>query len=268
MRNYTLNIRLAAVMVAPLLLACGSDNQGGGTTYVTVPDCGGATNQVLSTDSTGQLVCRSLPAGAVSLPDCKPNTEALTSDGVTPTCTNRDVVDASTQTLLDTLTMVEKQIVDAGTKITALGSGPSSQAAYVGLTKNSYTGRFVSGQAVGIPAATALCAGDFGVGAHMCTVYELYYSAALLKNLDPTVDISPGGWVYMQSWRHAPVNPTEISAGLADNCAGYTYTFAATDTYQWNGTTFAWTVDASGVRVPKFYANTQCNTSQPIACCR
>ncbi len=266
MRNYTLNIRLAAVMVAPLLLACGSDNTGGGTTYVTVPDCGGAPNQVLSTDSTGQLVCVNAPAGALNLPECA-NDEAYTSqNGVT--CVKRDVVDATTAAALTTLTMIEKQIVDAGTKITALGSGPSSQSAYVGLTKNSYTGRLISGAAVGIPAATALCAGDFGVGAHMCTVYELYYSAALLKNLDPTVDISPGGWVYMQSWRHAPVNPTEISAGLADNCAGYTYTFAATDTYQWNGTTFAWTVDASGVRVPKFYANTQCNTSQPIACCR
>lgn len=265
MRNYTLNIRLAAVMVAPLLLACGSDNTGGGTTYVTVPDCGGATNQVLTTDSQGQLKCVTLPAGAVSLPDCKPNTEALTSDGVTPSCTNRDVVDASTQTLLTTLTNVEKQIVDAGTKITALGSGPSSQAAYVGLTKNSYTGRFLSGAAVGIPAAAALCAGDFGAGAHMCTVYELYYSAALLKTLDTTVDVAPGGWAYMQTWRHAAANPVELSAGLADNCGGYTTETVAN---QWSGTTFAWTVNLRGLRVPKFYANTSCTTSQPIACCR
>ena len=116
--------------------------------------------------------------------------------------------------------------------------------------------------------ATKLCVDDYGAGSHMCTVYELYYSATQLKNLDPQVDIAPGGWVYMQSWRRAPTNPVEATAGLADNCGGYTYTFNGTDTNQWDGTTFAWTVDASGVRVPKFYANTLCNVSQPIACCR
>ena len=268
MRNYTLNIRLAAVMVAPLLLACGSDNTGGSTTYVTVPDCGGAANQVLATDSTGQLVCRSLPAGAVSLPDCKPNSEALTSDGVTPSCTNLNTVDASTQSLLDMLTTVEQKVVDYGTQITKIGSGPGAQAAYVGLTKTMTAGRIATGALVGIPAATKLCVDDYGAGSHMCTVYELYYSATQLKNLDPQVDIAPGGWVYMQSWRHSPTNPVELTAGLADNCGGYTYTFNGTDTNQWDGTTFAWTVDASGVRVPKFYANTLCNVSQPIACCR
>ena len=268
MRNYTLNIRLAAVMVAPLLLACGSDNTGGGTTYAAFPDCKGEANQALATDTTGQLVCRTLPAGTASVPDCSGPDVALTYGPSGFSCVPRNVVDASTKTLLDTLTQVEQKIVDYGTQVTKLGTGPGTQAAYVGLTKTNVTGRITSGNLVGIPAATALCATDYGAGSHMCTVYELYYSAALLKNLDPMVDIAPGGWVYMQSWRKAPANPVEPSAGLADNCAGYTYSFQNVDTNQWNGTTFAWTVGASGIRGPKFYANTQCNVPQPIACCR
>ena len=99
MRNYTLNIRLAAVMVAPLLLACGSDNTGGGTTYAAFPDCKGEANQALATDSTGQLVCRTLPAGTASVPDCSGPDVALTYGPSGFSCVPRNVVDASTKTL-------------------------------------------------------------------------------------------------------------------------------------------------------------------------
>jgi len=276
MRNYTLNIRLAAVMVAPLLLACGSDNTGGGMNYVTVPDCGGAANQVLTTDSTGQLKCQALPAGAVTLPDCSTVAgQALTADGTQPSCTNLNTVDAATQTLLMTLSDVEKKVVDYGTQLTTLGTAPGSQAAYVGLTTAMTNGRITYTDAnnvttVGIPAATNRCVKEFGSGSHMCTVFELYYSAAILKNLVQNMNnqITPGGWAYMQSGRSGSANPMEPNNGLADNCAGYTYTFAATDTNQWEGTTFQWAQDSSGVNVVKFFANTLCNVNQPIACCR
>lgn len=267
MRNYTLNIRLAAVLVAPLLLACGSDNQGGGgTVLATFPDCGGAADQVLSTDSTGQLVCKTIPSGASALPDCEPNTQALTANGTKASCDNLNIVDATTQNLLTTLNMIEAKVIDYGNQLNIVGTGANAQANYVGLSKTVMTkGRITSGTAVGIPAATAVCKADYGVGAHMCTVYEIYYSAALQKNIDPEVNIVPGGWVYMQSWRHNQATPSEVNAGLADNCGGYT---AETDTNAWNGTKFEWSVNTSNIRVPKFFANTLCSETFPIACCR
>lgn len=267
MRNYTLNIRLAAVLVAPLLLACGSDNQGGGgTVLATVPDCGGAADQVLSTDSTGQLVCKTIPSGAAALPDCEPNTQALTANGTKATCDDLNIVDATTKTLLTTLNTIESTIIDYGTQLTTVGTAGNSQAVYVGLTKNATTkGRITSGTAVGIPAATALCRAEYGVGAHMCNVYEIYYSAAIQKNLEQGVNVTPGGWVYMQSWRHDQAAPSEVAAGLADNCGGYT---AETATNNWNGTRFEWSGNADLINVPKFYANTLCTETLPIACCR
>src|SRR5205814_849644 len=119
--------------------------------------------------------------------------------------------------------------------------------------------------------------------AHMCTVYELYYSAALVKNLDPMADVS-GAWAYMQSWKtpgstppagQASSYPTAVPsvpdpyAGLSDNCGGYTSaTAGGAGTNQWTGTTFRYTTDYQTVRVPKFYADSNCATSQPIACCK
>lgn len=266
MRNYTLNIRLAAVLVAPLLLACGSDNTGGGTTYAAVPICTGV-NQVLSTDTTGQLVCVDLPAGSAGLPECKPLTEALTADGTTFSCTNLNAVDDATKTLLETLTGIEKKIEDYGTQLNTLGAGPGAQAYYRGLTPaaTATTGRITSGNLVGIPAATAKCVAEFGAGAHMCTVYEIYYSASLEKGLVKDTKVTPGGWVYQQSWRSASANPTEMDAGLADNCAGYTYDATAAN---WNGARFEWDTNSASVFTPRIFANTMCNTSLPIACCK
>lgn len=269
MRNYTLNIRLAAVLVAPLLLACGSDNTGGGTTYAMVPTCSGA-GQVLSTDTTGQLVCKVLPAGAVGLPACDSANKALTADGTNASCTDLNAVDDTSKTYLETLSNVEKKIKDYSTQLDMLGAGPASQSYYVGMSKGAATtGRITSGTKVGIPAATAICTNDYGAGAHMCSVYEIYYSTTLMKlPLDATTDIpDPGGWVYMQSWRNSTATTVEPNAGLADNCAGYTSNDDGIAN-KWNGTRFQFATTFSTVRVPKFFANTLCNTARPIACCR
>lgn len=275
MRNFSLNIRLSAVLFAPLLLACGSNNTGG-STYVTVPDCGGAANQVLTTDSTGQLVCKTLPGGSVSLPACAQDTEALTADGSTLSCTPRNTVDSTTQQYLTTLTMIEQQIKDYGTQINHIGAGPGAQAIYVGLSTKPTTGRIAFGTATpGVAAAAAQCAGDYGAGAHMCTVYELYYSASLQKNLDGMTDVGPA-WAYMQSWKtptslvgYPTATPTvpDPYQGLSDNCGGYTSASPSAPT-AWTGTSFKYAVALSGSHVPQFYGDTSCATSQPIACCK
>ena len=114
-----------------------------------------------------------------------------------------------TKTLLDTLTQVEQKIVDYGDKVTKLGTGPGTG----GLRRSDQDQRHWPhhfGGAGRHPAATrAVCVGDYGAGSHMCTVYELYYSAALLQKPRPDGrHRAPGGWVYMQSWRHAPATPS------------------------------------------------------------
>jgi hypothetical protein len=280
MRNYTLNIRLAAVMVAPLLLACGS-NGTGSSGYVTVPNCMGAANQVLTTDSTGQLVCQALPAGAVSLPACQANVEALTADGTNLSCAPLNNVDSTTQGFLTTLSMIESQIQMDQATITKIGAGPAAQAIYVGPSKQATTGRIMYGTATpGVAAAAAQCANDYGAGAHMCTVYEMYYSVALLKNVAATTDIA-ASWVYMQSWKtpgsvaaYPAATPSVPSPyqGLSDNCGGYTQATASggSGSNVWTGTAFNYTAGYLGVMTynPRFVANTSCAMSLPIACCQ
>ena len=219
-------------------------------------------------------------AGAVSLPDCTtPAGQALSSDGNQPFCDTLNTVDATTQSLLATLTDVEMKIIDYGNKISAYQTSAGGRAVYVGLTPlaSATNGRITYTDAnnvttTGLTAATNLCVKSYGARAHMCTVYEIYYSAAtsnpkLLQGAGN--DINPGGWVYMQSGRSSTTTPLEPDNGMADNCGGYTYTFTGTDTNQWNGTEFQW-IDAigRGFKVAHFYGNTPCNAVKPIACCK
>jgi DNA-binding beta-propeller fold protein YncE len=95
-----------------MLAACGQDNAGGGGGFVMVPNCG-QNGQVLSTDSTtGQLICKDLPAGTVSLPNCKPDIEAVTSDGKALFCTNRNNDTAEARSAIEQLNKVEMDITE------------------------------------------------------------------------------------------------------------------------------------------------------------
>jgi hypothetical protein len=188
-------------------------------------------------------------------------------------------VDSTTQGFLTTLTMIESQIQMDMATITKIGAGPAAQAIYVGPSKQATAGRIMYGTATpGVAAAAAQCANDYGAGAHMCTVYEIYYSVALLKNVAATTDI-PASWVYMQSWKTPgsvtkyPGVPTVPSPyqGLSDNCGGYTQaTTGGPGTNVWTGTAFNYTAGYLGVSTynPRFVASTSCATSLPIACCQ
>jgi len=87
MRKEIFNVGLTICAIAPLLVGCGANNAGG---TVEIPmNCPG-NGQVLTTDSSGQFQCVSLPPGVVSIPKCDPNFDALTTDGSTLSCDSRN----------------------------------------------------------------------------------------------------------------------------------------------------------------------------------
>jgi hypothetical protein len=263
--------RLSAWMFAPLLVACGSEGSGGSGGIVAIPDCTSQPGSVLSTDSAGQLICKDLPAGAVSLPNCKVDSEALTSDGKTVFCTNRNNETSESRMALENISKSETLVTDYGTRIMALGTGPGAKALYVGNTTATTPGRIdAGGTDIGIAGAVKLCTNQYGAGARMCTVYDIYQSIVAGKIISGT-DIAKS-WVYMEAWKN-PAGATgatkEPTAGLNENCAGYTY---KTGDQSWVGTAFVYAkVTYNNNYAPKFYsgsADAACSSVLPVACCK
>ena len=266
MQNVFSKARLAAALLAPLLFACGSEGAGGGGGFLQVPDCQG-TGKVLSTDSSGQFVCKDLPAGAVSLPDCLPDVEALTADGKTLSCTNRNVVDVATKTALDKLVTIEKLIKDYGTTVSMIMGGPGANVAFKGVTDVPVNGAMDSGNGQnpkGIGSATTMCVAKFGAGARMCTVYDIY-NAKARGSIGPTL-VQAKAWVYMASGKNPGGSTNEGDQSLNDNCGAYTYPTADT---KWQGTAVEISSQAfTTSQVLRFWGNTPCSTKLPIACCQ
>ena len=270
MRNHIVKTGLVALAFAPLLAACGQENSGGGGGFVTVPSCG-QNGQVLSTDSSGQLICKDLPTGTVTVPNCDPDLKALTSDGKSLFCADRNTVDANTSSALIKLQQLEKDVTTYNNIINMLGTGSSARARYVGSTTAMTTGRITSGAQVGVAAATAMCDTQYK-GARMCDVYDMYYSAATGAITQATQLPATGSWVYMEAWKQPPTSNTsqEPLAGITENCAGYIY---GTGDRGWVGTLVKWettTLNANDKSL-KFYtgsADAACSLNRPVACCK
>src|SRR4029077_3008937 len=102
-----------------------------------------------------------------------------------------------------------------------------------------------------------VCAKDFGTGAAMCTVNEIFNSA-INGTLVRTAPMAEDAWIYAANLQ----NPLGSRvAGLGDNCAGYTYETADAS---WQGTSFQWRladtpVTGKGDVSPNFYLK-GCNT--------
>ncbi len=275
MRKKNTRRALRAWILAPLLAgACGdgrAQDAGGsfpGDNYY-LPLCSGP-DEVLSTNSAGQLICKALPLGVAALPDCKKYSEALTSDGKRMFCTHRNNEAQSTRDALNNLELSQSLIREYQTKINSLGgpSGPAARAVYCGQYSSPQSGAIFDSTngATGIAGAASLCRrvpGCSASTARMCTVYDLYYSAALAK-LPATV---PQSWVFMAAWQHN--NPAQVAPGngLADNCAGYTY---GQDDRLWYGTTVEWKLAPSGHKALHFASGpgaVTCSARFPIACC-
>jgi hypothetical protein len=275
MRNYKTRSRLRAWMLAPLLaVACDRSGYIGEDWYpgfYSIPTCSDP-NEVLSTNQVAQLICKPLPLGAAALPDCKKYSQALTSDGSKLFCTHRNNEAQSTRDALDNLEQSEILIKEFQTKIRSLGgpTGPAPRAVYCGQysaaqNQNGAITDSATG-ATGIAGAASLChkvAGCSATAAKMCTVYDLYHSAATSK-LPATIAQS---WVFMASWQHD--NPGQVPAanGLADNCSSYTY---PTNDKLWYGTTGEWKLGPAGQKALHFASGpgvVPCSARYPIACC-
>ena len=273
MRTQKILSRPMAWMWAPLLvMACDQSGHDAYPDDIFIRPFCQSPSSVLSTDESGQLICKDLPPGAAALPDCKKYSEALTSDGSKVFCTHRNKEAQTTRDALDKLEQSESLIKEYATKINSLGnpSGPGPRAVYCGLyaatvNPNGAITDPASG-ATGITGAAALCrkvTGCSATTAKMCTVYDLYHSAAMNK-LPATL---PQSWVFMASWQHNDPAQVPTASGLADNCASFTYPF---DDKRWYGTTVEWKDAPSGHKALHFASGpgvVACSSRFPIACC-
>lgn len=276
MRNQPTTSRLMAWMFAPLLVvACGQEGAGGTPEFVTIPLCSGP-DQVLSTNSVGQLICKPLPPGAAALPDCKKYSQSLTSDGSKVFCTNRNNEAQGTRDALDKLEQSEILIKEYTTKLNSLGgpSGPAPRATYCGQYApggvNNPNGAITDSATgvTGVLAAATLCRKVTGCNAQsakMCTVYDMYHSVAT-GVVTSAMNIGQA-WVFMASWGFNGGNSG--NTGLNDNCGGYTY---PTGDRSWYGTTVEWKAAITGPKALHFAgasssAGVSCAARFPIACC-
>jgi hypothetical protein len=278
MRKEILNSALGICAIAPLLAGCGAPTAGG---TVEVPMSCPTAGQVLTTDSTGQFQCVSLPAGVVTIPKCDPNFQALTTDGMTLSCTSRNNETTQSQQAIMNLEDVESKIINYGTTVTMLGmGGMGAKALFQGVTTGMYNGSMSANGMTGLASATALCGAQFGTGAHMCTVYEMYDSVAYAGQIsadkfNPTQAMAQA-WVYMMSWKNPGTTATptttpvaaEANAGLADNCGSYTDD--GTHSTNFYGTQVSWSKVNTGFNGLQFNSGPAalCSSLAPISCCK
>lgn len=259
-------------MLVPLLaVACdpGGCEPAGGYEPSLVPACS-LPNQVVSTDASGQLICKPLPPGISIVPSCRKYSQALTADGQRLLCAQRNNEAQDLRDALDRLEDSELLLRELTTKLVALPAPSMLRQNFCGLysaaqnPNGAITDSATGG--TGIAAAASLCRKVTGCSpttAKRCTVYDLYYSAALGRLAGPL----PPAWVFMASWQHNNAAQVPTASGLADNCSGYTY---GLDDKLWYGTAIAWQDAPSGhkaLQVASGPGVVACSARFPIACC-
>lgn len=172
-------------------------------------------------------------------------------------CVATTLVSVSAQAVADPVLSPHKPLADADAVVHAAIANLDRRvsnlehyksAVFIGITPALSTGKFQHKTAgAGLVAAAALCSDTYGPGAHMCTAQEIYASAAG-GILNPNRAV-PKSWI--------------MSAGLADNCSGYTSDRQAT------GAAFQWDLLPTGHHGPRFLGGTDaaCTAMLPIACC-
>jgi hypothetical protein len=262
---------------APLLLGADPNieqNESALAVTTALPKCG--PNEYLSYQANG-LVCRSFETGSVKVPDCSSAGQLLTyksgGEFADFACVDKGSLSLSMGdiTTINNLTQLSVQINNNITNIQA--NPPAAAAVFVGTTTAATTGRMSSGGQVGIAAGAALCDAQYK-GARMCSVYDMFRSAATGVITQATTLPATGAWVYMEAWQIRPgftnVAPQEPTAGLWENCAGYIY---GTGDRGWTGTLvrFETTTLNTTDKVLKFFsgsADAACSLNRPIACCK
>jgi len=231
----------------------------------------------------GGVTCQTIAGGSLMLPNCKGNGQILTSAGngdaggqLTCTAKGMPSLSGSDITLINTL---ETDIMTIKTDITQIQNNPPGAASvFVGETAAAtlYNGTFAANGATGIRNAAAICAAQFGAGAHMCSVYDMYSSVVSAgqnpaNKFNPAANL-PQAWVYQMAWQQPLTTTTknEPSAGLADNCASGQY---GTADQGWKGTTVVWEPlqynNQMALKFPGWGGGAvPCSSMLPIACCK
>lgn len=257
---------LYSLALAPLLLGGYSDTEVGTDvsplTITSLPKCSDGQFLVYRNNA---IVCEKVGGAGQALPDCQSMNQLLTytSSGELTSfgCVPKGSVMLS-QTEQTTITNLQTQLTTLGTQITSIvGMGTRvNSRTYMGVTTAMTTGAMG-----GVKAASDMCNTAFA-GSVMCDVYSVYTSLAVGK-IPLNADIS-GAWVYQEQFTNPFASFTgDVTVGLGDNCGGYTT--AVTSPVA--GTKFTFAPAIAGdttTRIPKFYSNTTCNTSLPIACCK
>jgi hypothetical protein len=270
--NYVLHAVKTALLVAPLLAGCG--NNGGGTT--TVPTGGinlNCSNPGSLLDPSGN--CVTPPAGNLTVTASCTSTQALsTKDGVTTYCVEKGN-GVTTAGLTARINQDQTSITNLKNQLTQVSSA-GGKAYYVGVTNlagGGTKGVIIDAQSTtqGLVGAAAICSAQFGAGAHMCSVMEMYDSVANADNppiagkpdqFNPATNSAGNAWVYMEGWNKQTAAPTDPTAGLNENCAGYLY---GTGDQSWQGTVVNWT---AGPPLVLRFNISGCATANQIACCK
>ena len=167
---------------------------------ITLPDC--LDGQALTVTADRTVRCTQVVTGAVEPPDCSQKSDqALNGNDGSLVCVPKGI-GGTGASLAES---INRAALDTDLIETTLGQITSSRttAKYCGLyaaTPNP-NGAITGGNRItGLAGAANLCQLVTGCSpsAHMCTVYELYESAAA-NSLPSNI---PQAWVHMQSWQH------------------------------------------------------------------
>ncbi len=264
-----------ALLAVPLLVGCGGNTTINPVTVppggLTLPDC--LDGQLIAVGADRTMSCTQALTAGLAPPDCSAvaNSALNAYDGILE-CMPKGAggTNAGLKTIINKVKMDTDNIE---TSITSISGGGSS-AKWCGQYTTPVTGAITGNNAkTGVEGAANLCSTvqGCGVGAHMCTVYEMYEIAAA-GGLPATVSRS---WVYMQSWQHNEPGFTKQQPGngLSDNCAGFTY---GTGDFHWYGTTVEWKASPTAQGKALWFASgpssggspSACGSTFPIACCQ
>ena len=230
-----------ALLAVPLLLAAAATRRFNQSWLVpggiTLPDC--TDGQLIAVAADRTMSCTQALTAGLAPPDCNTvaNSALNAYDGILE-CMPKGAggTNAGLKTIINKVKMDTDTIESTINQISGGGAAAKYCGQYgkpivndAGNPNGAITG---NNGVTGVAGAANLCqtVQGCGAGAHMCTVYELYESAAA-GTLPATISQS---WVHMQSWVHNQAAQVPSANGLADNCSGWTY---PTGDKLWYGTT-------------------------------
>jgi hypothetical protein len=261
----------------PLLMGAGdTETRESALTVDRLPIC--ADGQFLVARGNGLACDAPGGSGIPGLVDCQTQGQLLTyaragSDIPTFSCVMKG---SSSGQPIDSvlLTKVSDKLTKLKDLVKEIETTPAPAAKfYVGSTAAKYNGQLGAGAAdASLKVAADKCAAEFGAGAQMCTIYDLYNSAASGKlTTAMTIPQAQRAWIWAPAWNTPAGLPggaaREPLAGVSDTCGGYTY---PTGDLAWAGTAFSWENSMTGRKALKIHGGTaaRCSDNLAIACCK